>query len=169
MFENFNDFLFDYILEDRDDFKTVKEVFESGGEGTVKKDLPELSRLEQIHNGIENFYRTVNDGYGIEWWENEERGIGGKFNFTQTKYLFAENNVIYDEGDSQDLKYFRPLDYPTPESYVGFIITPDTIDESLYYMSISDYELNDLDLDYEGYTQMAVEARVFNHWQRVLL
>ena len=36
-------------------------------------------------------------------------------------------------------------------------------------MSVSDYELQSLDLDYEGYTQMALEARVFNNWQRVLL
>ncbi|MCS4300847.1 hypothetical protein [Chryseobacterium sp. BIGb0232] len=36
-------------------------------------------------------------------------------------------------------------------------------------MSVSNYELNNLDLDYNGYTQMAFEARVFNHWQRVLL
>jgi len=36
-------------------------------------------------------------------------------------------------------------------------------------MSISDYQLCNLDLDYEGYTQMALEGRVFNHWQQVLL
>ncbi|WP_445432792.1 hypothetical protein [Chryseobacterium indoltheticum] len=169
MFDNFNNFLLDYLLEANEDFKTIKEVLDNGGDGTVKKDLPELTRLEQIHNGIEKFYRTVNDGYGIEWWANEEKGIGGKFNFTQTEYLFAENNGIYEEGDDENLKYFRPLDYPTPETYVGFIIKPDVIYKSLYYMSVSNYELNNLDLDYEGYTQMAVESRVFNHWQRVLL
>jgi hypothetical protein len=169
MFENFNDFLYDYLLEANQDFKTIKKVFEIGGDGAVKKELPELTRLNQIHNGIEKLYRTVNDGYGIEWWSNKEKGLGGKFNFAQTKYLFAEDNGIYDEGDAEDLKYFRPLDYPTPETYVGFIIKHDVIYKTLYYMSISNYELNNLDLDYEGYTQMAVEARVFNHWQLVLL
>lgn len=71
----------------------------------------------------------------------------------ETKYLFSEENyILYDEEDEEDLKYFHPLDYPTQETYIGFIIKPDVIDKSLYYMSVSNYELNNLDLDYEGYT-----------------
>lgn len=108
MFENFNDFLFDYLLEARDDFKTIKKVFEIGGDGTVKKDLPELTRLNKIHDGIEKLYRTVNDGYGIEWWENEEKGIVGKFNFAQTKYLFADDNGIYER---EMMKILNTLDH----------------------------------------------------------
>lgn len=136
---------------------------------SLKTDLPELSQLDAVHKGVEDFYRNVSDGYSFEWWRDEENGIGGKLRFSSSKYLF-ENSGLYDgEGGDEELQYFRPLDYPTPESYVGFIIKPDTIYKSLYYMSISDYELNNLDLDYDGYTQMAVESRVFNHWQRVLL
>ncbi|WP_123956672.1 hypothetical protein [Chryseobacterium mucoviscidosis] len=134
----------------------------------LKIDLPALSQLDVVHKGIEDFYKNESDGYSFEWWNDKKNGIGGKLEFASSQYLFADAGLYDGEGD-EDLKYFRPLDYPTPESYVGFIITPDTVDESLYLMSISDYELNNLDLDYEGYTQMAVEARVFNHWQRVLL
>lgn len=52
MFDNFNNFLLDYLLEANEDFKTIKEVLENGGDGTVKKHLPELTHLEQKHNGI---------------------------------------------------------------------------------------------------------------------
>ncbi len=169
MLEYFSDFLLEYLLEAKEDFRTIKEVTRDGGEGIVKEGLSELTRLDEVHNGILKCYKNINNGYGIEWWANEEKGIGGKFNFASTQYLFAEDNGIYDEGDAEELKYFRPLDYPSSETYVGFIIKPDTIYESLYYMSTGDYELNNLDLDYEGYTQMAVESRIFNHWQRVLL
>jgi hypothetical protein len=135
----------------------------------LKTDLPELNRLDKIHKGIEDFYRNESDGYSFEWWSDKENGIGGKLEFASSKDLFADAGLYDGEGD-EELQYFHPLDYPTPESFVGFIIMSDnTIYESLYYMSVSDYELNNLDLDYEGYTQMAIESRVFNHWQRVLL
>jgi len=163
----FDDDIFDSLIKAKEE-KKIKN-FDIRTKPSLIVELEELNRLDIVHNGIKKFYEKRGDGFELEWWANEKKGIGGKIQFAQTKYLFSEDNNLYDEEDEEDLKYFRPLDYPTPESYVGFIITPDTIDESLYYMSISDYELNDLDLDYEGYTQMAVEARVFNHWQRVLL
>ena len=122
------------------------------------------NKTVQVDDDGNPMYRDLNSA------DYKKKGIGGKIKLVETKYLFSEENyILYDEGDDEDLKYFRPLDYPTPETYVGFIIKPDVIYKSLYYMSVSNYELNNLDLDYEGYTQMAVESRVFNHWQRVLL
>ncbi len=168
MIETFDQILVETLLIAREEKKSIIEV-EYKYNSTLKKDLLEIENLNSIHKGIKEFYCEITDGFEVNWEKDNGGFIGGKMRLTQSEYLFSENNGIYDEGDDEDLKYFRPLDYPTPESYVGFIITPDTIDESLYYMSISDYELNNLDLDYEGYTQMAVESRVFNHWQRVLL
>jgi len=169
MLERFNNSLHESLLITQENFRTIKDVH-ANGNISIKIDLPELRRLDNVHNGIEEFYRKSNDGWELEWYSDKEKGIGGKMKLTETKYLFSEENyILYDEEDKEDLKYFRPLDYPTPETYVGFIIKPDVIYKSLYYMSISNYELNNLDLDYEGYTQMAVEARVFSHWQRVLL
>lgn len=169
MIERFNDSLHESLLIIQEDFKTIKEI-DSNGNISLKIDLPELIRLDSVHKGIEEFYKKSNDGWELEWYSDKKKGIGGKMKLAETKYLFSEENyILYDEGDDEDLKYFRPLDYPTPETYVGFIIKPDVIYKSLYYMSVSNYELNNLDLDYEGYTQMAVESRVFNHWQRVLL
>lgn len=168
MLEYFGDFLYDSLLEAEEDFKTIEEV-DSNGNLRLEMDLPELTRLDIVHKGIEEFYRKRNNGWEKSWKKAKNGNIGGFIRLAETKYLFAEHNGIYEEGDEEDLKYFRPLDYPSPETYVGFIIKPDIIYKSLYYMSVSNYELNNLDLDYNGYTQMAFEARVFNHWQRVLL
>lgn len=91
----------------------------------------------------------------------------------ETKYLFADMKEYYDEeilsAHGEDLKYFQPFDYCSNESRCGFLIRPDSIEKSMYYKSIDDYELDYLDLDYYGYTQMAIEARVFYDWQAVLL
>ncbi|GEN78255.1 hypothetical protein [Chryseobacterium hagamense] len=164
----FDDDLFDLLSEAKED-KKIKN-FESWNNSSLKVKLEDLNRLDIVHNGIKKYYEKRSDGYELEWYSDKKKAIGGKMKLAETKYLFSEENyLLYDEEDEEDLKYFRPLDYPTPETYVGFIIKPDVIYNSLYYMSVSNYELNNLDLDYEGYTQMAVEARVFNHWQRVLL
>ncbi len=168
MTERFNNSLHESLLIIQEEFKTIKKI-DCNGNISLKIDLPELTRLDIVHNGIEEFYKKSNDGWELEWYSDKEKGIRGKIKLAETKYLFAEDNGIYDEGDAEDLKYFLPLDYPTPETYVGFIIKPEVIYNSLYYMSVSNYELKNLDLDYEGYTQMAIEARVFNHWQLVLL
>ncbi|MGI9650979.1 hypothetical protein [Chryseobacterium sp. RLHN22] len=167
MEHQFNLYLVHYILQSKKNKRVAGTNLKAPG--NLKTNLPELSQLDAVHKGIEDFYKNESDGYSFEWWSDKDNGIGGKLEFASSKYLFADAGLYDGEGD-EELKYFHPLDYPTPESFVGFIIMPDdTIYESLYYMSVSDYELNNLDLDYEGYTQMALEARIFNHWQRVLL
>lgn len=168
MIETYDEILIESLLKARDELKSIVEV-KYRYDATLKKDLPEMDYLDMVHKGIKKFYNEVTDGFEVTWKKDSNSFIGGKMKLAETKYLFAENNGIYDEGDAEDLKYFRPLDYPTPETYVGFIIKPEVIYNSLYYMSVSNYEVTNLDLDYEGYTQMAVEARVFNHWQLVLL
>ncbi|MFP9114355.1 hypothetical protein ACLI1A_10460 [Flavobacterium sp. RHBU_3] len=166
MQHRFNTYLEYYIIQPKKDGKVTES--HSKVPATLKMDLSELIRLNEVHDGIEDFYRNEADGFGFEWWADKENGIGGKLEFASTKDLFSDAD-LYDEGDNEDLQYFHPLDYPSPESYVGFVIRPDSIYKSLYYVSISDYQLYNLDLDFNGYTQMAVEARVFNRWQKVLL
>lgn len=168
MIETYDEILIESLLKARDELKSIIEIKYRYG-STLRKDLPEMDDLNITHKGIKEFYNEITDGFEVNWKKDDNSFIGGKMKLAETKYLFAEDNNIYDEGDEEDLKYFRPLDYPTPETYVGFIIRPDVINKSLYYMSVSNYELLNLDLDYEGYTQMAVDARVFNHWQLVLL
>lgn len=167
----FNKYLEHYIIRAKKDGRIAEINFNVPG--VLEADLQQFIRLDQIHTGIYDFYKNSCDGYGFEWSANKDEGVGGNIQLAETKYLFADTESFdfYDEdkNDEDDIKFFHPFDYPSAESYVGFVIKPDTIYKSVYYMGIGDYELNNLDLDFEGYTQMAIEARVFNHWQVVLL
>lgn len=171
MSEPFNDSLYECLLITEDEFKTITEI-KVDGNPTLKTDLPELTRLETFHKGVEAFYRKTNNGWQLNWKKEKGQYIGGNIEFAETRHLFANTETFgfYDEDTDEDadIRFFHPFDYCSPETCVGFIIKPETIYQSVYYMN-GDYELSNLDLDFQGYTQMAVEARVFNHWQIVLL
>lgn len=172
MLETFNENLIENLLIAEEDHKTILEV-KYRYDSTLKEDLPELTKLDMIHNGIQEFYKETTNGFELNWKRDNSGPIGGNIQLAETKHLFAGpkgNGIYFDETqEGSDLQYFHPLDFPTPESYVGFIIKPDTIYKSVYYMSVSDNALRNLDLDFDGYTQMALESRVFYYWQLVLL
>ncbi len=171
MIQFFDDPLIESLLAARDEQKTITEVKYTYG-SLLEDDLSEINRLNTIHEGIKDYYSEVTDGLKL-YWQGDHELMGGNIQLAKSKYLLADpkdNGIYYDETDKDsDLQYFHPLDFPSPESYVGFIMKPETIYKSVYYMSASDNALKNLDLDFHGYTQMAFEARIFNHWQAVLL
>lgn len=172
MLEYFTDLLEEGLLETQHYSKTI-EFIDGDGNIPLESGLPELTRLDAVHPGINDFYMKVNDGWSMKWETEKYSSIGGNIQLAETKHLFAGpkgNGIYFDETqEGNELQYFHPLDFPTPESYVGFIIKPDTIYKSVYYMSVSDNALRNLDLDFQGYTQMVLESRVFYYWQLVLL
>jgi len=172
MLETFNEILIEDLLIAEEDNKTINEV-KYNYNSTLKEDLHELNMLNLIHEGVKEFYTKIGDGFKLKWRKNKNGSIDGNIQLATTKSLFADPKSFdfYDNetNENADINFFHPFDYSSAESYVGFIIKPDFVYKSLYYMSISDYQLNNLDLDFHGYTEMAVEARVFNHWQVVLL
>ena len=166
----FNEPLIDSLLEAEEDLKTIKEV-KYRYNSTLKDDLLELNLLEVTHPNITEFYKEVADAFQLNWKKDENSF--GFIQLAEMKHLLAGangNGIYFDEDLPQDadIRFFHPLDFPTPETYVGFIIKPDTIYQSVYYLH-GDNELSNLDLDFHGYTEMAYEARVFNYWQLVLL
>lgn len=166
----FNELLIDSLLEAEEDLKTIKEV-KYHYNSTLKDELSELNRLDAIHSNIKEFYNETADGFQLRWKKDENSF--GFIQLAEMKHLLAgaKGNGIYFNEDlpqDADIRFFHPLDFPTPETYVGFIIKPDTIYQSVYYLH-GDNELSNLDLDFHGYTEMAYEARVFNYWQLVLL
>ncbi|WBX98242.1 hypothetical protein [Chryseobacterium gambrini] len=167
----FDDYLYDLLLKAKKE-KKIKD-FKTWNQPPLEIELESLNKLDAVHQGIEEYYEKRSDGFELEWWCDKEKSIGGKMNLAETKYLFADMKEYYDEEilsiHGEDLKYFQPFDYCSNESRCGFIIRPNSIEKSMYYKSIDDYELDYLDLDYYGYTQMAIEARVFYNWQVVLL
>ncbi len=65
------------------------------------------------------------------------------------------------------LKYYKALDLISDQHTVGFLHEADFEANSLYY-HISPYA--DLySLDFEGYMQMAFEAKIYYYWPKVLL
>ena len=168
----FNDYLEYFIILEKKKGK-IKEKLRLDA-SILDKDIVQLNKLNEKHHGIKDFYKNVKDGYGLIWYTDDSRIIGGRLKFAPTKYLFADQKEygMYDDdmiAQNELIQYFQPLDNCTDETRVGFIITPDKIYDSLYYNVIGETELYNLDLNYEGYTQMVVEARAFYNWQRVLL
>ncbi|THF53038.1 hypothetical protein E6C50_02185 [Flavobacterium supellecticarium] len=167
----FDDYLDDLLLKAKKE-KKIKD-FKTWNHLPMEIELESLNKLDAVHQGIKEYYEKRSDGFELEWWSNKEKSLGGKMNLAETEYLFADMKAYYDEEilsvHGEDLQYFQPFDYCSNESRCGFIIRPDSIEKSMYYKSVDDYELDYLDLDYHGYTQMAIEARVFYDWQVVLL
>ncbi|KMQ70289.1 hypothetical protein [Chryseobacterium koreense] len=166
----FDEPLIESLLDARDQQKTIVET-KYAFNTILKDDFPELNRLENIHPSIKEFYNEIADGFQLNWKKDENSF--GFIQLAEMKHLLAGangNGIYFNEDLPQDtdIRFFHPLDLPTPETYVGFIIKPDTIYQSVYYLH-GDNELSNLDLDFHGYTEMAYEARVFNYWQLVLL
>ena len=169
--EYFSSHINSEIIKTIDNQKSIKYNTSYGG--FVPSPYENLSRLNNIHVGIDEFYYNMGDGYLVEWDKNKSEGVGGNMKLVGVKSLFEDDlSDIYDEEmieENEDIQYFRPFDYATPEAQCGFVIKPEEIYSSVYYNQAGRSSLHNLDLDYEGYTQMALEARVFYHWQVVLL
>lgn len=136
-----------------------------------------LERLNKIQKTITDLYYIGGNGFELTWSQSKKSKdyIGGQMKFVEAQQLSFNINDFYKLGLTEEnytknnnLKYYHILDQCTPETSCGFLIKPDSIEPTLYYTS-SDMELFPLDLDYKGYTEMAVEARVFYYWQIVLL
>ena len=172
MTQPFTDSIYEALIIANEELKTIEEL-KSNGNPTFKEESTVLSRLDSVHPGIETYFRKLNNGYSKSWKKEKNGNIGGNIQLAELQHLLAGangNGIYFNEDLPQDadIRFFHPLDFPTPETYVGFIIKPDTIYKSVYYLH-GDNELSNLDLDFHGYTEMAYEARVFNYWQLVLL
>lgn len=166
----FNEPLIDSLLEAEEDLKTIKEV-KYCYNSTLKHELQKLNLLDAKHPNIKEFYNEIADGFQLNW--KKDANSFGFIQLAEMKHLLlgANGNGIYINEDlpqDADIRFFHPFDFPTPETYVGFIIKPEAIYKSVYYLH-GDNELSNLDLDFHSYTEMAFEARIFNYWQRVLL
>ena len=169
--EYFIDFLENFILEAKKENRIENSNFKSFM--TLDIESEALKRLEKVHPGLKDFcMEKIGSGY-LEWHKDKYSGVGGNIKFIDMKSLFEEDlSDVYDTEmieENEDIQFFRPWDYGTPEAQCGFVIKPEEIYPSVYYNQTGRSSLHSLDLDYEGYTQMALEARVFYHWQVVLL
>ena len=171
--ETFDEILIDKTLEAKEDYKSILEVNYEYGlplEGVSKQ----LDKLNEVQIGIVDFYKNITDGFELNWSKDKKRIIGGSIELVKAEYLFKDQKEfgLYDDDtvkENDNIQYFQPFDICSSESEVGFIIKPDNIYKSVFYHEAGESELHSLDLDYNGYTIMAIEARVFDYWQLVLL
>ena len=169
--EYFFDLLVDYIQEVKEDNKI--KYLDYNLRSTLKEEISELDRLDKVHSGIKEFYTDYAGSGFLEWYKDKNSGVGGHIKFIDMKSFLGDDlSKFYDDElieENEDIRYFRPWDYATPEAQCGFVIKPDVIYPSVYYNQAGRSSLHSLDLDYHGYTEMALEARVFYQWQVVLL
>lgn len=119
-------------------------------------------------------YRASN-GLSVSWWADEDEGIGGAMNINPIRFLFRDEPSLASECDmdpemDQELRHFRILENPTMNSQVGFFALPnEKPSQSMQFRMAGEQWTDDLDLDLDGYLEVASAARVFFNWQSVLV
>ncbi|UPT69994.1 MAG: hypothetical protein M0D53_12745 [Flavobacterium sp. JAD_PAG50586_2] len=170
---SFDDILIDKLIAAQLDDKTIVGYTDKY-KLPLKEHTSELDLLDNSHKGFKEFYTERANGFEIKWKKDKTGFPCGSINFIKAEHIFGDwsKNGLYDDDaieENEDIQYFKPFDMFVPEAECGFIVTPNEVYPSIYYHDNAESEMHDLDLDFNGYCQMAVEARVFNYWQRVLL
>ncbi len=171
MEDTFDVYLSYYIGVSQDN-KLIKKV-SSKGHMTLDKELEDFNRLNLTHSGLRKFYTERVDGFKMNWLDSSG-SVTGNLEFLPAEEIIRDwkKTLLVDDNDieeNHDIQYFQPFDLLAPEAQCGFVITPEKVYHSVYYHDAGESELHSLDLDFNGYCEMAVEARIFSYWQRVLL
>jgi hypothetical protein len=165
------DMYIDYYVRKSRDANLIKDY-----KSKYKPPLSELSSgVIQIVDFFKEFKAIYERGNGFEMnWVDSSGEITGKLEFLSADDIIRDwkKTLLIDDDDIEenyDIQYFHPFDLLAPEAQCGFVITPEKVYDSVYYHDAGESELHSLDLDFNGYCEMAVEARIFSYWQRVLL
>ena len=136
----------------------------------IEESMFQTKQISFIDNDIIEFYKTSN-GFNLSWKVDLENGIGGNMRLLKLEDILydrdlSENQVI---EENKLIRNFHPIDLFSPEAQCGIMIGLDYQDNEIYLNYSPMIELYGLDLDFIGYMQMAIEAKVYFHWQSVLL
>ena len=166
----FNEIIIDYLIVAQYDNKTIKS-FEDNYKIPLEKNIEQLDRLDSVHNGLKEFYTGTANGFSIKWKKNAGSYIDGSINFVPAHIILQDWNYDHWEVEqNENIQYFKPFDLFVGEAECGFIVRPDEVYPSIYYHELGEEPiLYSLDLDFNGYCQMAVEARIYVYWQLVVL
>lgn len=163
--------LLNSILEIGHYDKTIKE-FEVDYRASINNELESQMKSFKISDDIINLYQYSN-GIDMKWNNDNEKGVSGQMRMLNIENVLQDwKNEIYYESDIEEndlLEYYKPIDFVTPEVSSGILITPEFTSDSIYCHINGNTDLFDLDLDFEGYIDMAVESKIYNLWTIVLL
>lgn len=138
----------------------------------LNDDLAKKALDSGINSNLIELYRSYN-GFEMNWMSDSKEGIGGQIHFLSLEevvkswegYLFENDDV----AENADIRFFHPLDLITEEAQCGIIIDPTNPLESLFYNQSSETDIYSLDLNFQGYLEMAHAAKAFFYWPKVLL
>jgi len=122
---------------------------------------------------LKEFYKSV-DHLNYEWETKEladESGIKlkGRINILKAESVLSDwKEVVYFDGDSEELKQFKIVDNFVPEAHCGFLLNEDKSD-AMYYHESGERDLLPLGVDFNGYLELMFMARGFWYWQAVVL
>ncbi|NQX97910.1 MAG: hypothetical protein HRT73_08535 [Flavobacteriales bacterium] len=125
-----------------------------------------LHRLKEFH--------LLNNGFSITWQAKRIDTLFGGFNFIPIEEIYDDySNQLYFEEDLEEdplIVSFRPFDEISPEVRCGFIDHPtETIKSIFLHTTSSNYGIQDLDIDFDGYIELMKMCWAYNNWPFILL
>ena len=163
---------FDIIDTQKADPEVIKKVNSKLGNSLPESLRSEVSENLNLDQNLINLYRAY-DGLKIDWATNDERVVGGQMHFLSMEeiikswegYLYEDDEVAADA----DIRFFHPFDLISEEAQCGIIIDPNSDIKSIFYNYSGEMKIYSLDIDFKGYLEMALDAKVFYYWPKVLL
>lgn len=137
----------------------------------ITEDVLNNSKINMVTSCIIDFYKMF-DGFKLEW-SDTAGDLGGCMHFLKMEEVLQNwKGNLYDEDDLEEndlIEFFHPFDLITPEAQCGIMIGMEYEDHEIHYNYSGTAETLGLDVDFEGYLEMAKEARIFFYWPKVLL
>lgn len=149
------------ILKFKDSYGLpIDEAMLSGGKSSdIPPDMIEL-------------YRMFN-GFEFNWVADDKGKTGGNMHFLKMEQVLQNwEGSLFDDSDIAQnslIKYFHPFDLITPEAQCGIMIGLEYKDEEIYF-NMSPYPNTEgLDINFNGYLEIAKESCAYYYWPMVLI
>jgi hypothetical protein len=152
--------------------KLIKEVNSTRNNPLEEPLLTKVTEELKLDANLIDLYRSYN-GLKINWAADDERTITGRMHFLSMEEITKSwEGYLYEDDEvaaNADIRFFHPFDLISDEAQCGIIIKPNSDIKSIFYNYSGEMEIYSLDIDFKGYLEMALEAKVFFYWSTVLL
>ncbi|WP_020535966.1 hypothetical protein [Lewinella cohaerens] len=158
-------------LYDAEEEGTLEHLEENYNLPLNANDFQEIA-LKALPQKMIQLYELF-DGWEITWAAVADDEAGGRLHFLAMQHVMQNwEGKLYESKDLLEeelIEFFKPFDLVTDEAECGFLHRPGFASESIYYHRTGAPQLYNLDLDFSGYLEMALAARVYFYWPKVLL
>ena len=109
----------------------------------------------------------------IQWRSANKDEAGGQLHFLDKESFLKNGEGILFQAETTDkeerIRDFKAIDLITSEAHCGLLIDSESVNPELYYNETGYNQLHGLDIDFPGYLEMALAARIYYYWPKVLL